>query len=53
MTFSAKDIESFTAFEKSGWEKAAEAYHDHWGALSAQSAIPMLDLAEVRHGARS
>ena len=51
MTFSANDIESFTAFEKSGWEKAAEAYHDHWGALSAQSAIPMLDLAEVRQGA--
>lgn len=52
MTFSSKDIEPFTAFEKNGWEKAAEAYHDHWGTLSAQSALPMLHLANVRQGAK-
>ena len=51
MTFSKKDIEPFTAFERNGWEKAAKAYHDHWGNLSAQSAIPMLRLAEVKPGA--
>ncbi|MFV2052251.1 class I SAM-dependent methyltransferase [Aliiroseovarius sp. YM-037] len=51
MKFSTKDIEPFTAFEKNGWEKAAEAYHDHWGALSAQSAIPMLQLAGLKQGA--
>ena len=51
MTFSTEDIEGFNAFEKNGWERAADAYHDHWGALSAQSALPMLDLAGVRQGA--
>ncbi len=51
MTFSTKDIEPFIAFEKNGWEKAAGAYHDHWGALSAQSALPMLDLAGIKQGA--
>ena len=51
MTFSKKDIEPFTAFEKDGWERAAKAYHDHWGALSAQSATPMLHLAGVIPGA--
>ncbi|MDP5218744.1 class I SAM-dependent methyltransferase [Ruegeria sp. 2205SS24-7] len=52
MTFSSKDIEPFTAFEWNGWEKAAEAYHDHWGALSTQSALPMLRLAKVKHGSK-
>jgi ubiquinone/menaquinone biosynthesis C-methylase UbiE len=52
MTFSKDDIEPFTAFEMNGWENAAEAYHDHWGTLSAQSAIPMLRLANVQPGAR-
>lgn len=51
VTFSKKDIDAFAAFEMNGWEKAAEAYHDHWGALSAQSAIPMLRLAKVKPGA--
>lgn len=52
MTFSSKDIGPSTAFEKNGWEKAAEAYHDHWGALSAQSALPMLQLAKVKQGSK-
>ncbi|PHP64621.1 ubiquinone biosynthesis methyltransferase UbiE [Zhengella mangrovi] len=52
MPFSTDDIEPFNDFEKNGWEKAAEAYHDHWGPLSAQSAVPMLRGAKVRKGAR-
>lgn len=51
MTFSKNDIDLFTVFERNGWEKAAEPYHDHWGALSAQSALPMLRLAKVKPGA--
>ncbi len=51
MAFSKKDIAPFNAFEKNGWEHAAGAYHDHWGPLSAQSAVPMLDLAKVALGA--
>ncbi len=53
MTFSKKDIDPFTAFEQKGWENAAEAYYDHWGALSAQSALPLFDLAKVKPHART
>lgn len=50
MKFSGKDIESFIQFERSGWELAANAYHDHWGGLSAQSATAMLQAARVKNG---
>ena len=50
MALSATENEAFAAFEKAGWEKAAEAYHDHWGRLSTQSAEPMLDAARVGPG---
>ena len=50
MAFTSEDIEPFTDFERSGWERAAVAYHDHWGELSAQSAIPMLRAARVKAG---
>lgn len=52
MVLSADETEAFAAFEKSGWEKAAEAYHDHWGALSSQSAVAMLDAAGVFPGTK-
>ncbi len=48
MTFTSEDIEPFTEFERNGWERAAGAYHDHWGVLSAQSAVPMLQAARVK-----
>ncbi len=50
MKLSEKETEAFIRFEKTGWDQAADAYHDHWGALSSQSADPMLDAAGVRAG---
>lgn len=50
MTFASKDIVQFIQFEKSGWESAANAYHDHWGGLSMQSATAMLQAARVKKG---
>jgi len=52
MEFTDEDIEPFTEFEKAGWERAANAYHDHWGALSSQSATAMLEAAKVKRGTR-
>ena len=52
MTFTFEDIAPFAEFERNGWERAADAYHDHWGELSAQSAIPMLRAAFVEPGSR-
>jgi len=46
------EIEAFETFEKSGWEKAATPYHNHWGMLSRQSIEPMLDAALVSEGSR-
>lgn len=52
MTLTGKDAARFEAFEKAGWENAAHPYHNHWGALSAQSASAMLDAARVSNGSR-
>ena len=52
MALTASELRAFTAFERDGWEKAAEAYHRHWGSLSQQSAGAMLDVAEVASGTR-
>jgi SAM-dependent methyltransferase len=45
-------MEAFKAFERTGWERAADPYHQHWGNLSQQSAEAMLDAATVRRGTR-
>ncbi|MCC6948341.1 MAG: methyltransferase domain-containing protein [Bradyrhizobiaceae bacterium] len=50
MSLSDSELGAFSAFEKAGWEKAAEPYHNHWGSLSAQSAGAMLDAAGVSAG---
>lgn len=50
MELSQTDLQAFEAFERSGWEKAADPYHLHWGMLSQQSAVPMLDAAAVVDG---
>lgn len=47
MALSETEQQVFRAFEKSGWEQAADPYHRHWGLLSAQSAEAMLDRAGV------
>lgn len=52
MEFTDDNIKHFTEFEKAGWERAANAYHDHWGALSSQSASALLDAAKVKRGSR-
>ncbi len=47
MTLSESELRAFQEFEQSGWETAADPYHQHWGFLSSQSADPMLDAAAV------
>jgi len=47
MTLSELELRAFSSFEKTGWERAADPYHHHWGNLSRQSAEPMLDAARV------
>ena len=50
MALSKSDLRAFKEFEKSGWERAADPYHHHWGKLSQQSAEPLLDAAKVVAG---
>lgn len=52
MSLTDSELRAFEEFEKSGWENAADPYHEHWGLLSSQSAGPMLDAAEVSAGSR-
>jgi SAM-dependent methyltransferase len=50
MSLPESDLEAFKTFEKAGWERAADPYHQHWGNLSRQSADAMLDAAGVTRG---
>ena len=52
MALTTSELRAFAAFERAGWEKAADAYHRHWGSLSQQSAGALLDAAEVTSGTR-
>lgn len=52
MTADDTPYEAFRTFEKTGWNAAARAYHDHWGGLSSQSAGALLDAAHVGDGTR-
>src|SRR5262245_37367442 len=52
MSLPESDLEAFKAFEKAGWERAADPYHQHWGNLSRQSAEAMLDAAGIAPGTR-
>jgi len=47
MVLSEPEVRAFQEFEKSGWEQAADPYHQHWDLLSNQSAGPMLDAAKA------
>jgi ubiquinone/menaquinone biosynthesis C-methylase UbiE len=52
MSLSEAELKAFKDFEKTGWDRAADPYHQHWGGLSQQSAEAMLDAAEVGKGSR-
>jgi ubiquinone/menaquinone biosynthesis C-methylase UbiE len=47
MALSELELQAFISFEKTGWDRAADPYHHHWGNLSSQSAEPILDAAGV------
>src|SRR5258708_15388324 len=46
------DPKAFHDFEQTGWENAAKHYGDAFGALTVQTAGPMLDAARVARGTR-
>src|SRR6478672_7834286 len=46
------DGAAFDAFEKSGWERVARAYHGFAGAITPQVVDPLLDAASVGPGVR-
>ena len=46
------DAAAFHAFEKSGWERASAHYEDAFGALTRQTAGPLLDAAGVSSRSR-
>jgi cyclopropane fatty-acyl-phospholipid synthase-like methyltransferase len=52
MSLPESDLDTFKAFEKAGWERAANPYHQHWGNLSRQSAEATVDAAGVAPGTR-
>jgi SAM-dependent methyltransferase len=43
---------AFGAFERRGWDVAANPYHQHFGALTQQSSEVLLDAAGVRAGSK-
>jgi hypothetical protein len=45
-------MSSFHEFERTGWERAAEFYGDAFGALTSQTAGPMLDAVGATGGTR-
>jgi ubiquinone/menaquinone biosynthesis C-methylase UbiE len=49
MGLSESELQAFSSFEKAGWNRAADAYHHHWGNLSRQSAEAMLEAARVEN----
>jgi SAM-dependent methyltransferase len=46
------DVAAFQQFEQMGWERAAEHYDGAFGALTIQTAGPMLDAVDSSPGAR-
>ena len=46
------DPHAFDAYESSGWEAVADAYHSFWSATTSQAIDPLLDAAEVGRGMR-
>jgi SAM-dependent methyltransferase len=52
MTSANPDPQAFHDFEQTGWERAAEFYGDAFGALTSQTAGPMLDAVGASTGTR-
>jgi SAM-dependent methyltransferase len=52
MTFPEADSHAFHDFEHAGWERAAEFYGSAFGALTAQTAGPLLDSVRAGPGTR-
>ena len=52
MTPSDSDSHAFHDFEHAGWEQAAAFYGDAFGALTAQTAGPILEAVNASHGTR-
>lgn len=52
MNDAALDADAFNAFEAAGWQRQAAGYDEFFGAITARLVEPLLDAAEVGHGAR-
>ena len=52
MVLSENESRAFGEFERSGWNKAADLYHQHFGALTQQSSNALLDAACVQSGSK-
>ncbi len=49
---SESERKAFGAFEKRGWDNAADPYHRHFGVLTQQSSEALLDAARVQAGSK-
>jgi SAM-dependent methyltransferase len=47
MMLSESECRAFAEFEKRGWDRAANPYHHHFGSLTQQSSVALLDAARV------
>ena len=52
MVLSENESRAFGEFERRGWNKAADLYHQHFGALTQQSSNALLDAACVQSGSK-
>ena len=52
MVLSESERRAFGEFEKWGWDKTADPYHHHFGALTQQSSEALLDAACVQAGCK-
>ena len=49
---SESECRAFGEFEKRGWDRAANPYHYHFGGLTRQSSLALLDAARVQTGSK-
>jgi ubiquinone/menaquinone biosynthesis C-methylase UbiE len=52
MPLTESERQAFGDFEKSGWDRAADLYHRHWGDLTRQSSEALLEAACVGAGSK-
>ena len=53
MTEPPVDADAFNAFEAAGWDRQAAGYADFFGLITARLVEPLLDAAQLGHGARA